>query len=209
MCIYIYIYIYILCFVKPFVLENQYDPLYMIYFWKSNHKLWKQSLAELTWSRLYWKPIRSLIYDLLLNYCCLSQVVRSSFIIIIIISSCISNSISSISIVLFIIASSSSSSSSSSSCCCCCLVHLAGTWAAPQNKMLQHEVDPTCARQNVRPFFILIIVRTRIFEPKLWTHSAKKLDGTLRKPTSFVWEFVFLVWKLAVGDSWPLCENPK
>ena len=58
----------------------------------------------------------------------------------------------------------------------------------------------------LRPFFILRVVRPRIFESKLRSHCAKKLDGALRKSTSFVWEFVwlkfqnyrFLVWKLAV-----------
>ena len=42
----------------------------------------------------------------------------------------------------------------------------------------------------LRPFFILIIVRPRIFESKFRDHCAKKLDGALRKPTSFVKEFV-------------------
>ena len=39
--------------------------------------------------------------------------------------------------------------------------------------------------QRIRPFFILIIVRPRIFESKLRNHCAKKLVGALRKPTSF------------------------
>ena len=45
-------------------------------------------------------------------------------------------------------------------------------------------------RQIVRPFFILIIVRPRIFESKLRNHCAKKLVGALGKPTSFMSEFV-------------------
>ena len=42
----------------------------------------------------------------------------------------------------------------------------------------------------LRPFFILRIVRPIIFESKFRNHCAKKLDGALRKPTSFVKEFV-------------------
>ena len=38
----------------------------------------------------------------------------------------------------------------------------------------------------VRPFFILRIVRPRIFESKFRNHCAKKLDGALRKSLSFV-----------------------
>ena len=38
----------------------------------------------------------------------------------------------------------------------------------------------------LRPFVIQIIVRPKIFESKLCNHCAKKLDGALRKPTSFV-----------------------
>ena len=38
----------------------------------------------------------------------------------------------------------------------------------------------------LRPFFILIIVRPRIFESKFRNHCAKKLVGALRKPTSFM-----------------------
>ena len=38
----------------------------------------------------------------------------------------------------------------------------------------------------IRPFLILMIVRPRIFESKFRDHCAKKLDGALRKPTSFV-----------------------
>ena len=46
---------------------------------------------------------------------------------------------------------------------------------------------PLLQRQHLRPFLILIIVRPRIFESKFRDHcAAKKLDGTLRKPTSFV-----------------------
>ena len=39
---------------------------------------------------------------------------------------------------------------------------------------------------RIRPFFILRIVRPRIFESKFRDHCAKKLDGALRKSTSFV-----------------------
>ena len=39
---------------------------------------------------------------------------------------------------------------------------------------------------KVRPFFILGIFRPIMFESKLENHCAKKLDGALRKPTSFV-----------------------
>ena len=39
---------------------------------------------------------------------------------------------------------------------------------------------------GARPIFILRILRPRIFESKVWNHCAKKLDGALRKPTSFV-----------------------
>ena len=42
---------------------------------------------------------------------------------------------------------------------------------------------------HIRPFVILRIVRPRIFESKFRNHCAKKLDGALRKPTSFVYEF--------------------
>ena len=35
----------------------------------------------------------------------------------------------------------------------------------------------------VRPIFILIIVRPRIFESKFRNYCAKKLDGALRKST--------------------------
>ena len=38
----------------------------------------------------------------------------------------------------------------------------------------------------VLPNFTLRIVRPRIFESKFRNHCAKKLDGALRKPTSFV-----------------------
>ena len=38
----------------------------------------------------------------------------------------------------------------------------------------------------VRPFVILRIVRPRIFESNLSHHCAKKWDGALRKPTSFM-----------------------
>ena len=38
----------------------------------------------------------------------------------------------------------------------------------------------------IRPFFILRIIRPRIFESKFRNHRAKKLVGALRKPTSFV-----------------------
>ena len=41
----------------------------------------------------------------------------------------------------------------------------------------------------IRPFFILRFVRPRIFESKFRDHCAKKLDGALRKSTSFVEEF--------------------
>ena len=41
-------------------------------------------------------------------------------------------------------------------------------------------------REGVRPFFILRIVRPRIFESKFRNHCAKKLVGALRKPTSFM-----------------------
>ena len=46
--------------------------------------------------------------------------------------------------------------------------------------LVQQNMTPT------RPFVILRIVRPRILESKLWNHCAKKLDGALRKPTSFV-----------------------
>ena len=39
---------------------------------------------------------------------------------------------------------------------------------------------------EIRPCFILRIVRPRIFESKLRNHCAKKLVGALRKPTSFM-----------------------
>ena len=38
----------------------------------------------------------------------------------------------------------------------------------------------------MRPFFILRIVRPRIFESTFRNRCAKELDGALRKPTSFV-----------------------
>ena len=38
----------------------------------------------------------------------------------------------------------------------------------------------------VRPIFILRILRPRIFESKFRDHCAKKLEGALRKSTSFV-----------------------
>ena len=40
--------------------------------------------------------------------------------------------------------------------------------------------------KSVRPFVILRIVRPRIFESTFRNHCAKKLDGALRKSTSFV-----------------------
>ena len=43
---------------------------------------------------------------------------------------------------------------------------------------------------NIRPLFILRIVRPRIFESEFRNHCAKKLVGALRKPTSFMQEFV-------------------
>ena len=43
---------------------------------------------------------------------------------------------------------------------------------------------------RIRPFFILRIVRPIIVESKFRNDCAKKLDGELRKPTSFVYEFV-------------------
>ena len=78
---------------------------------------------------------------------------------------------------------------------------------SPRRAMAWRETPRRHAACRVRPIFTLRIVRPRISEPKLWNHCAKKLDGTLRKPTSFVWEFVwlkfhnyrFLVWKLAVA----------
>ena len=42
------------------------------------------------------------------------------------------------------------------------------------------------AKVQLRPFFILRIVRPRIFESKFRNHCAKKLVGALRKPISFV-----------------------
>ena len=49
-----------------------------------------------------------------------------------------------------------------------------------------HPPHPGPERSTIRPFFILRIVRPRIFESKLWNHRAKKLDGALRRSTSFV-----------------------
>ena len=46
------------------------------------------------------------------------------------------------------------------------------------------EIGRTCS--HIRPFFILRIVRPRIFESKFRNYCAKKLDGALRKSTSFV-----------------------
>ena len=40
--------------------------------------------------------------------------------------------------------------------------------------------------KHIRSFFILRIVRPRIFESKFRNHCAKKLVGALRKPTSFM-----------------------
>ena len=40
--------------------------------------------------------------------------------------------------------------------------------------------------QHIRPIFILIIFRPRIFESKFRSHCANKFDGALRKSTSFV-----------------------
>ena len=40
--------------------------------------------------------------------------------------------------------------------------------------------------RSLQPFFILRIVRPRIFESKFRNHCAKKLIGALRKPTSFM-----------------------
>ena len=44
----------------------------------------------------------------------------------------------------------------------------------------------TGVQPELRPIFILRILRPRIFESKFRNHCAKKLDGALRKPTSFV-----------------------
>ena len=46
--------------------------------------------------------------------------------------------------------------------------------------------DPGCPLVEIRPIFIIRIVRPRIFESTFWNHCAKKLDGALRKSTSFV-----------------------
>ena len=42
------------------------------------------------------------------------------------------------------------------------------------------------AKSVLRPCFILIIIRPRIFESKFRNHCAKKLVGALRKPTSLM-----------------------
>ena len=47
-------------------------------------------------------------------------------------------------------------------------------------------VLPPLLPSSLRPFFILRIVRPRIFESKFRNHCAKKLVGALRKPTSFM-----------------------
>ena len=56
------------------------------------------------------------------------------------------------------------------------------------NKCLQCllNIMYTVFPASVRPFFILIIVRPRIFESKFRNHCAKKLVGALRKPTSLM-----------------------
>ena len=52
----------------------------------------------------------------------------------------------------------------------------------------ERRADPAVAdpRQSYGYLFILRIVRPRIFESKSRSHCAKKLDGALRKSTSFV-----------------------
>ena len=66
---------------------------------------------------------------------------------------------------------------------CCSLL------SSTQSAGKRAEIIPAAASGctgGVRPFFILRIVRPRIVESKLWNHCAKKLDGALRKSTSFV-----------------------
>ena len=53
-------------------------------------------------------------------------------------------------------------------------------------ELLQASLEPQYAGSCIRPIFILRIFRPRIFESKFRDHCAKKLDGALRKPTSFV-----------------------
>ena len=90
--------------------------------------------------------------------------VPESLIIIIIISSSSSRSSSS---------SSSSSSRSSSSV-------LERRVCEARGTEVRHGAAP------IRLIFKLRIVRPRIFESKFRNHCAKKLDGALRKPTSFL-----------------------
>ena len=47
--------------------------------------------------------------------------------------------------------------------------------------IVYHSIE----QHSIRPFVILRILRPRIFESKFRDHCAKKLDGALRKPTSF------------------------
>ena len=53
-------------------------------------------------------------------------------------------------------------------------------WGTPLRLETEHAWAP------IRSFFILRIVRPRIFESKFRNHCAKKLVGALRKPTSFM-----------------------
>ena len=54
------------------------------------------------------------------------------------------------------------------------------------NNMGARDTSPEHKNELVRPFVILRILRPRIFESNFRDHCAKKLDGALRKPTSFV-----------------------
>ena len=46
--------------------------------------------------------------------------------------------------------------------------------------------EHVCNSISIRPFFILRVVRPRIFESKFRNHCAKKLVCALGKPTSFI-----------------------
>ena len=54
------------------------------------------------------------------------------------------------------------------------------------NKHMNISLNDQISKQIIRPFFTLRIVGPRIFESTFRNYCARKLDGALRKSTSFV-----------------------
>ena len=61
-----------------------------------------------------------------------------------------------------------------------CILYSLGPW---RRSRAAAASSAGASINSIRPLFILRIVRPRIFESKFRSHSAKKLDGALRKST--------------------------